>query len=271
MKTILVTGSKGFIGSHLVPQLKKSHKVVEWDIKDKRDIFASSFEGALKRADAVVHLAAETSVTQSFDKEAEYVKLNVLGTARVLELCVKYGKKLVFPSTGAYYHRELSPYASTKALADDLCQAVQAFHPVTILRFFNVYGTNMNDRTGSIIYNFAKAAAQNKNIIVYGSGEQTRDFISVKDVVQIVEAALSSRWDGKIVDVGTGKLHTINYVAELFAHFVFGKIVYHKAPKREIKWSVADTRILRMLYKRKFVTKLHRDISDIVKYYKERV
>lgn len=212
----------------------------------------------------VIHLAAETSVNGSFSNPQDYFRTNVLGTARVVELCQRYGKRLIFPSTGAYYNRELSPYASSKALAEDI---VSKFPNTTILRFFNVYGTGMNESTGSIIYNFAKAAVSGKPIVVYGSGDQTRDFISVKDVVQIIKAAISPKWDGKIVDVGTGEAYTINYVAELFAYYTKGKVVYHEMPKREIKWSIANTQMLKSLYKKKLKTNLEKDIEEIVRYY----
>src|SRR3990167_6977049 len=189
---ILITGNKGFIGSHLTPLLKKDHQVKGWDIKDGRDIFGNGFATAVSQADVVIHLAAETSVNDSFNREADFIHLNVLGTAKVVELCVRYKKKLIFPSTGAYYNRGLSPYAESKALAEDICHAIQKFHPVTILRFFNIYGTNMNERTGSIIYNFVQAAVSGQPIVVYGSGEQTRDFISVKDIAEIIKASLDS-------------------------------------------------------------------------------
>ena len=265
---ILITGHKGFIGSHLTPLLKKDYEVRGWDIKEGHDIFdRAGFAGAMNWADVVIHLAAETSVNDSFNREADFMKLNVLGTARVLELAVKFNVKVIFPSTGAYYFRDLSPYASSKALAEDICTSVQKYHPVTILRFFNVYGTNMNERTGSILYNFVQAAVSGQPIVVYGSGEQTRDFISIKDIVSIIKAAISSKWDGKTVDVGTGQAYTINYIAELFAYFGKGTVVYHDPPKREIKWSIANTDLLKTLYKKPLVTNLEKDIKEMVEYY----
>ena len=266
-KRILVTGSKGFIGSHLIPELKKSYDVAEWDLVDKKDIFDADFPIMVKNCDVVIHLAAETSVNDSFNRERDFMELNVLGTARVAELCLKYGKKLIFPSTGAYYNRGLSPYAQSKSLADDICQALQKFHPVTILRFFNIYGTNMNERTGSILYNFAQAAVKKEKIVIFGSGDQTRDFISVKDVAKIVKAAIDPSWDGKIVDVGTGEEYTINYVAELFSHYTNGKLAYQDLPKREIKWSIANTGLLKTLYKKPLESNLKKDIKEIVDYY----
>ena len=275
-KRILITGSEGFVASHLIPLLKKEYKLYLWDIKVDLDIFDLQLEYDLEDCDVVIHLAAETSVDGSFKNPQDYFRTNVLGTARIVELCQKYDKKLIFPSTGAYYNRELSPYAESKALAEDI---VTKFPRTTVLRFFNVYGTNMNENTGSIMYNFVQAAIAGKPIIVYGSGDQTRDFISVKDVVQIIKAAISPKWDGKIVDVGTGEAYTINYIAELFAHYTRNPstlldlkpkqvgIAYHEMPKREIKWSIANTQLLKQLYKKKLQTNLEKDIEEIVRYY----
>ena len=269
-QNILITGDKGFVGTHLMGNrfgLDFEYHYLGWDIKDKKDIFSNRFEEQVRWADAVIHLAAETSVTGSFNNPQDYYRVNVLGTARVVRLCQKYGKKLIFPSTGAYYNRELSPYAESKALAEDI---VTKFPRTTVLRLFNVYGTNMNSSTGSIIYNFAQAAVNDKPITIYGSGDQTRDFISVKDVVEIIKAAISPKWDNKIVDVGTGEAYTINYVAELFEHFRKKpnfELSYHEAPKREIKWSIANTQMLKSLYKKKLKTNLEKDIEEIVRFY----
>ena len=267
MKKILCTGGRGFIGSHLVPLLRKEHRVKVWDLIDGKDIFALKFEKAVKWADVVIHLAAETSVLGSFNRPKEFMYLNVLGTSRVCELAAKYGAKLIFPSSAAVYFRNLSPYAESKALAEDICANVQQYHPVTILRFYNVYGTNMNANSGSIMYNFATSIVKDKKVVVFGSGDQTRDFISIKDIVSIIKAAISKKWDGKIVDVGTGQAHTINYIAELFAHYGKGVVTYHEVPKREIKWSIARPDILKTLFKKPFKTNLEIDIKEIVEYY----
>jgi UDP-glucose 4-epimerase len=262
---VLITGSGGFISSHLRPLLKE-YTVRGWDLKDGQDIFDESFEKEMKWADVVYHLAAETSVNQSFNRVQDFIFTNVLGTARVLQLAVKYKVKVIFASSGAVYNRKLSPYAESKALADDLCTSLQPYYPITILRFFNIFGTNMNENTGSIIWNFLQGQKKGE-IVVYGSGEQTRDFINVKDIAAVLKAAIGKKWDGKTVDVGTGQTYTINYIAELFAHFGNGSIIYTDPPKREIKWSDADLNMLKTLYKKKLVTNVEKDIKEIVKYY----
>lgn len=261
---IIITGSEGFLGSHLVPLLKE-HTIWRWDHKTGHNIFDDDFEKRMKWADVVIHLVALTSVGNSFGKEKDYINLNVLGTARVLQLALKYNVKVIFVSSGAIYQRNLSPYALSKAMADDLCSSLQPYHPITILRPFNIFGIGMNYKQESLVQNFVEGAKKGL-ITINGTGEQTRDFINVRDVALIIKAAIDPKWDSKTVDVATGEVVTINYVAELFANLTGCKIKYGK-PVKEIKWSLANTQMLKNLYKKKLTTNLGKDIEEIWRYY----
>lgn len=257
---ILITGHKGFIGSHLTKNLE-DFTVRGWDKTQEHDIFDSGICAAVKWSDVVIHLAALTNVNESFKSIEEVFKVNVLGTARMVELCEKYHKKLIYPSSASVYHRELSPYAESKALAEDI---VSKFKNITILRFFNVYGPGMNQDSGSLMYEFVKGLKTGK-LIVYGDGEQTRDFIHIKDICDIIKMAISPKWNGQIVDCGTGEAYSINYIAGLFGYYGKVKIEY-QLPRREIKWSVANTAMLKTLGKRKFID-IEDGIKEVVKYY----
>lgn len=258
---ITVTGHKGFVGSALMPLLDDA---IGWDLRTGDDIFAPNFETQVGKSDTVIHLAALTNVDESFEKKDKFVRTNVLGTARVLELCLKYGVKLVYPSSAAVYHRELSPYAETKALAEDLCRQVADFHPVTILRFFNIYGKNMNPDSGSVMYEFMKGAREGK-IVIFGDGEQTRDFVWLNDVVKIVKESIDDSWNGVTVDVGSGQAYSINYIAGLFAHYSENDVeIVYEPPRREIKWSVANTDLLKKLYKKDLVTNIEKGIRKVL-------
>lgn len=255
----LITGYKGFIGQHLFRALQKDHKVLGLDLKDRNDLFGDMLEPVIKKSDVVYHLAALTSVEQSFKNPGNVFRTNVLGTARVVELCMKYKKKLVYPSSAAVYYPELSPYAYSKKLAEDIVKGAIGSIPVSILRLYNVFGEGMNPDSGSVMYNFLTS----KKLVVYGDGEQTRDFVHVRDVVDILSKAANPSWDGYIVDVGTGQAYSTNYVAGLFAHFR-GKKLSYQPPRREIKWSVANTQMLRKLYKKPLSTELETDIKELV-------
>lgn len=256
-KKILITGSEGFIGTNLRLALRGKYKLFGCDINNGDDIFDPNFYKAVQQVDVVIHLAAQVSVGKSFKNPQDTFRTNVLGTARVLELCMKYNKKLIFPSSAAVYHRELSPYAESKAMAEDLVTK-SGYKKVVVLRFFNVYGDGMNADSGSIMYRFL----HDKKITIYGDGEQTRDYINVKDIVNIIVDSIKGKWDGEVVDCGTGQAYTANYVAGLFA-FCRGKSLFYEAPKREIKWSLADISNLSRLYKKKLTTDLGKDIKKL--------
>lgn len=258
-KNIVVTGGAGFIGSNLVPSLvANGHNVMVNDFIYGKNIFGDTFEDQVKKSDIVYHLAAITSVSHSFKNPEQVYMTNVMGTARVAYLCQKYHKKLIYPSSAAVYHPELSPYADSKRMAEEIVHTLIPGTPTVILRLYNIFGPGMNPNSGSIMYNFL----HNKEILVYGDGEQTRDYVHVRDVVSIMEAAMSPSWDGATVEVGTGESYSVNYVASLFAYHRKLKVTYEK-PAREIKWSTADITMLRKLYKKKLTTSIDYDIYEL--------
>ena len=235
---ILVIGDKGFIGSHLVPALKKKgHHVIGYDIKDGKDILIEKqLSKAIKKCDVVYHLAALTNVQQSFDDSISYFNVNTGGTQFVIMACTTYHKKLIHTSTAAVYDSSSSPYAMSKYLAEKMVLA-----PHIVFRLFNVYGEGMNKTT--MIYRF-----QHENpITIYGDGKQTRDFIFINDVIDIMICALDTKWNGFIGDIGTAYEHTVLYIAKLFK-----KPIQFKEKRKEVRKSVADIKALRKLYKKPF-------------------
>lgn len=262
-KKILITGAMGFIGKHLGKKLMAlGHDIFLYDKELGLDIFSVELERKIQKCDAVYHLAALTSVENSFKNPTETFRVNVLGTARVAELCMKYNKKLIYASSKAVEHPELSPYAKSKEVAEMILDGLSHKYPIVILRLANVYGERMNPDSGSVMYRFLT----DKEIVVYGDGEQTRDFVSVEDVTNIMIDAMKGKWNG-IAEVGTGKHYSANYVAGLFAHYRGLSGVTYKAPRREIKWSVADRIALDMFYSKKLVTNLEKDIKRLVESY----
>jgi len=251
---ILVTGSGGFIGQNLLPKLKK-YNVITYDKKDGKDIFDENFEEAVKKSDVVIHLAAQVSVNKSHDKPQESFITNTLGTARVAQLCMKFNKKLIYPSTAAVQHPDSSPYAYSKWLAEEIVKNVPQ---AVILRLYNVFGEGMNADNGSIMHNFLNSP----KIKIYGDGEQTRDYINVADVTDVMVDALKKKWNGKLVEVGTGQAYSTNYVAGLFKFYQNKEIVYDK-PRKEIKFSVANTTQLRAIYNGELTTNLEADVREL--------
>lgn len=261
-KQILVTGSSGFIGQYVVEEVvQKYGEVLFFDKKENLDIFEQSqlLEIVISQCDAVIHLAAETSVAKSHKDEAKTYYTNVLGTARVLENCYKYKKKIVFASSASVYNPESSPYAMSKKIAEDMVWGFRKKIPVTILRLFNVYGEGMHSSTAMSRF------LNDRKITVNGTGNQTRDFICVEDVAKLLVDSVKNKWNNKIVDVGTGISTDIYYIADTFRHFRGHKKIYYSKPVKEVFESKADVTLLNSLYKEPLQTDVIADIERMIK------
>lgn len=261
---VLVTGSEGFLGKHLGEHLlEQGHRFQGYDIQNGYDILdASELEYAIGQSDVVVHLAAQANVRKSFEEPEETFLINTLGTLQVLKYCKLYSKRLIVASTIAVTDRKSSPYAESKALAEDV---LMKFPFVTILRFTNLIGLNMNARSGSMVYAFTQGLKTGK-IGIDGDGSVSRDFIHARDIVQIIQAAIEDNaWAGKIVECGSGVSSTVKEIAELFAEFGGVKIEYGPA-KPAAAALKADLTVLNELYHNGMTTDVRSDIKEIIEY-----
>jgi len=268
----LVTGGAGFIGSHLVRQLlKEDYNVVVLDnfcfgkienIRDclnderfeviKGDVRNKKFVSkALENVEAVVHLAALVNVEESVNNPLETRKVNVSGIVNLLHEAVKKGiDKFVFGSSAAVYGEDgrlllkedgslkpVSPYAASKAAAENYCRAFQSSYgfPTVILRYFNVYGFRRDlDSYSGVITTFLNNALNDKPLVIFGDGEQTRDFIYVKDVVNATVLALeNNRSNGEILNVCTGNPTSIRGLAQTLLEITGRNLeVIHDKPRK---------------------------------------
>ncbi len=213
---ILVTGGAGFIGSHIVEQF---HGQAEVRVLDNlRSGYQHNLAGldvelirasildrevvrrAMAGVDYVFHLAAMISVPESMQKPVECNELNTTGTLIVLEEAARAGvKKLIFSSSAAIYGdnpvtpkvetmvpEPKSPYAITKLDGEHYCKmfAAEGRLPTACLRYFNVFGPRQDPRSqyAAAVPIFIARAVRHEPIIIHGDGEQTRDFIYVKDI-----------------------------------------------------------------------------------------
>lgn len=246
---ILITGGAGFIGSHLCEHLNTSGaKVTVIDnlssgsinnlstIIDKITFFERSVEdfdfNNLPDLDAVVHLAAQVSVPLSIKNFYESSKTNLLSSIKIIDFCSKRKIPLVYASSSAVYGGLpygddecaktdlLSPYA-----ADKFCLEIYskiAFQVSSIssigLRFFNVYGPRQDPSNlySGVISIFSKKSLLNEDITING-GSQTRDFVYVKNVVDVIIKSINVAKDNKICDqvnVLTGRSISIDALAD---------------------------------------------------------
>lgn len=278
---VLVTGGAGFIGSHLVDALlARGHSVtvldnfstgseeniahhldngnfslVRGDIRDQ-----AAVKRALEGAEAVVHLAALISVPLSLKQPVLTSEVNVGGTLNLLRASLEAGtNRFVFASSCAIYGEArqlpikeetppepLSPYASSKLEAEMACRAfyeTNAF-PTVSLRYFNVYGPRQSggDYAG-VMLKFIERLRENQPPVIYGDGNQTRDFIYVTDVVAATLLALEKPGvEGQTINVGTMRRTSINELCELFLKLTRSKLRprYEAARPGDIRHSQAD-------------------------------
>lgn len=280
MTTFLVTGGAGFIGSHLVEQLcQHNHRVrvldnlstgnsanlqsvldkvefVEGDIRDE-----ATTARVVQNVEVIFHCAAVVSVPQSMDNPRETEEINTLGTLNLLQAaknasvkrlvlsstCAIYGDDPTLPKVETMAPQPKSPYAISKLAAEMYCQLFNqaGWLETVVLRYFNVYGPRQDPSSAysGVISIFMDRLRQNLTPTIYGDGEQTRDFVYVKDVVQAnLLAAQTSNVAGEIFNIGTGQAMSINRLAQTTAQlFVWEGVPQHEAARNgDVVHSYAD-------------------------------
>jgi UDP-glucose 4-epimerase len=276
-KKVAVTGGLGFIGSHLVGKLNEHNDVVIVDnqtsgnIKnieeldftridtDFSDITQAKLEMIFEDVDYVFHLAAVTSVLQSVNDPIRSNEVNITGTLKVLEAAKNCGvKKLILSSSSAVYGETetipisenipvnpLSPYAVTKATGELYCRVYSEIYELSTiaLRYFNVFGPKQDPKSqyAAVIPIFIDKLLKNQSPIIYGDGEQTRDFVSVKQIVEANILAAESDQTGSY-NIGLGKSTSVNQLFEMIKEIMGKDIepIYENERAGEIKHSVAD-------------------------------
>jgi nucleoside-diphosphate-sugar epimerase len=240
---VLITGGGGFVGSHLAEAFiargddvsildtgsvnKVRHLMGKPGFHYIRDsIFnLEILEGLIARADLIYHLAAVVGVEYYVGDPYEVLNVNVNGTQNVLKLAFKHGKKVVFGSTSEVYGRNPKVpwkedddrvlgstridrwcYSTSKAVGEHFCFAYHKMGlPVTITRYFNVYGPRL-DRidVGRIITIFMGQILRNEPVTVIGDGTQTRCFTYIEDAVKAtIAAGVAPDTDGDVFNIGT--------------------------------------------------------------------
>jgi len=286
---VLITGGCGFIGANLTRYLlgrgytvkvfdnlsKGSEanlrrategfglgELIEGDIRDKEGI-----EEAARDVDAVVHLAAHTGVVDSLENPEEDFQVNVVGVFNVLEACRKSGlKKFVYASSNAVVGEQeppineekipapISPYGANKLIGEYLCSAYfYSFGIGTVsLRLSNAYGPYSSHKT-SVVAKFIRRAKEGKPLVIYGNGNQTRDFIYVEDICKAIYLSLNSDCGGEVFQVATGVETRINDLARMISDLAVSEglerpEIIHKNPRKgEIVRNFSDIGKIRRL------------------------
>lgn len=247
MLKIMITGGAGFIGANLAAFLIPDCQVIVVDnlatgkrgnLPGQAHFFAADVAGpdfisivAETRPDIIVHLAAQVSVTQSIADPLFDLRNNLAGTVNLLEAARRYpAQKVIFASTAAVYGNPpflplteehpvlpLSPYGISKHGCEHYLRFYAAHFNVkyTILRFANVYGP-LQDAAGEggVVAVFLRDILGGGKARIYGDGQQTRDFIYVKDIASAIRAAFHGG-AGEIFNVGSARATTVNDLFQL--------------------------------------------------------
>ncbi len=268
----LVTGAAGFIGSHLVRRLLgEGYRVtgidcftdyydpkIKWkniadllqnpDFDLIEDDLVDALESLPEMVKWVFHQAAQAGVRASWGREFEhYTKHNILATQRLLEWARLNGpERFIYASSSSVYgdvsklpmHEDdplkpLSPYGVSKLAAENLCSLYfkNFAVPTVSLRYFTVYGPGQ--RPDMAFHRFIKGIREDRELIVYGDGEQTRDFTYVEDIVNAnLAAAANQNAVGRVYNIGGGSRVSVNGVLQILAEITGKELkVRHEAIK----------------------------------------
>ena len=279
----LVTGGAGFIGSHLSERLLAegatvtavdcftdyyAREIKERNLTDlqgqpryrfvETDLNASDVGSLLDGITHVFHLAAQAGVRKSWGRDFQtYTSLNIDATQRLLEACVGRSiERVVYASSSSVYGDDVampmredamvqpvSPYGVTKLAAEHLCHLYHVNHavPTVSLRYFTVYGPRQRPDMG--FHRFFSAVLENRPVLQFGDGLQTRDFTFIADIVTATATAAVRGVPGGVYNIGGGSRVSLRDVFEMVARVSDRPLKVEQQPvqKGDMRDTYADT------------------------------
>ena len=305
-KKILITGGLGFIGSHIADELIDDNEVIIIDNKStgkienlknpnhenltliEKDLNEVNLDELLINVDYVFHLAAMASVPLSIDNPVKCTNDNLNATIKLLNACKTNNvKKIIFSSSSSVYgdNKNIplketeyplpkSPYASSKASCELYLKTYYEAYGLNYvsLRYFNVFGPKQdkNSQYAAVIPNFISALLEGEKPIIYGDGEQTRDFIYVKDVVKANVKSCECDFNG-IVNVASGRKMTINELYKIICETLDYDVKAEYLPERkgDIKHSLADVSKMKKINYEVDLENFENQLKETIKWFKK--
>ncbi|MFA5259294.1 MAG: NAD-dependent epimerase/dehydratase family protein [Candidatus Pacearchaeota archaeon] len=274
---ILVTGGAGFIGSHIVDTLiKNNHEVIIIDnlstgqkdfinksaklyIQDIRKDVNHVFEK--EKPELVIHTAAQVMLRKSIEEPIFDATTNIIGTINILEACRKNNvKKIIYTSTGGARYGEpkylpvdenhqikpASPYGISKHTAEHYVEMYSRLYELDYLIFCfgNVYGPRDNPECKRVTSIFSYKILKNEKPIIFGDGNQTRDFIFVKDIANFIVKSINKTPKNKLFNLANGEQISVNQIFEILKEISgFSKDAEHiEAVQGEVRDICLDTK-----------------------------
>lgn len=211
---ILVTGSRGFIGTQIFSDLKAGgYDVYGIDLGD---------EFVDRKYDFIIHMGARTLIRMSKEKPFEYFEDNMVFSLRMLEYCRKSGCVFIFPTSGSVMEAT-NPYSLSKKQTVEWIELYHSLYGVRrhVLKLYNIYGPT--SRKGAV-YLFARAALEGSEAVIYGDGSHTRDFIHVMDVVRAVRMIVDGKVPEGYHEIGSGKGTSVKQLLSMVESITSSKI-----------------------------------------------
>ncbi len=274
---ILVTGGCGFIGSHVVEFLiKKNYEVVVVDnlstgkkelLNEKAKLFVVDITNKQElekvfleeKPEIVLHIAAQVMLRKSIEEPVFDATTNIIGTINVLECCKNNVKKIIYTSTGGARYGEpkylpvdekhviepSSPYGISKHTAEHYVKAYSDLYNLDYLIFCfgNVYGVRDDPACKRVTSIFCDQILKGKKPIIFGDGEQTRDFIFVLDLAEFIVDSIEKNPEHKLFNLANGKQVSVNQIFNVLKEIsgFEGEAEHIDAIKGEVRDIVLDT------------------------------
>ncbi len=304
MKKVLITGGAGFIGSHIVDFLiKKDYEVIIIDNLStgkkefvnekakfyKKDILEDiNFIFEKEKPEIVIHAAAQVMLRKSLEDPISDAKINILGTINVLEACRKNKvKKIIYISTGGARVGEpeylpvdekhplapCSPYGISKHTAEHYLWMYNKLYEIKYLIFCfgNVYGPRDDSKTGRVTSAFIEKMINGESPVIFGDGNQTRDFIYVVDLAEFIVNNLEKNPEHKLFHLANGHQVSINeifYKLKKILNF-HGEADYKSKIAGEVRDMVLDTTLAQRELGWKSKHSLEQGLEETVEYFKK--